>query len=252
MASKDDVRVDIQEKTKDAKNDKKEEEEIETSVQNLQEAEQSTNGSRGSDSGPSCRVCMESSEETSKLISPCRCSGTQQFIHFECLKQCIEQSNEDVCKVCKTKYDGLVMTASRVPFLRFLKANPTVWETLICETTAAMLSTHIILIGLMTLSIQEYLEEILTVYFPGKGLLSYFNKVHVFLYLACICCGLFGLCGLYVRYQDYNETHKLFKVSGFQGKIAREAIEAKGSKKDIVVVMEGQNAESVLVWNNYS
>lgn len=64
------------------------------------------------DSGPSCRHCYESSEESSKLLKPCNCKGSIEFIHFNCLKEWIEHNNTDVCDVCKTSYDGLVITSS--------------------------------------------------------------------------------------------------------------------------------------------
>ena len=141
------------------------------------------------------------------------------------------------------------MTASAVSFRSFLKANPDVRGSLNSGITAAMISGHVILIGFMTFAIQKYLEGIQNAVFPGKDILYYFNRIHLSAYFARIFRGLFGL---YKCYKEYKKTHKLFKVSRCEETITREAIEAKGSKKDIVVVMEGQNAESVLVWNNYS
>ena len=238
MASTDEI--DIQEETKDGNNNNQKEEETEASVQNSQETEQGTRDSRRSDSGPSCRVCMELLEETSKLISPCKCSGSQQFIHFHCLKEWIEHSNENVCGVCKTKYDGLVMTASRVPFWSFLKANSTVMGALMFGVCSAVIAAYIILIGFLTSWNAEHNEDI---FFIWKDLLSYINALLLFLYLVCIGFALFGL---YKCYQDYDETHKSFKVSGFEERITREAIETKGTKEDkVVIVMEGQNAEPV-------
>ena len=35
---------------------------------------------------PFCRICHSPEEENNNLISPCRCSGTLQFIHQSCLK----------------------------------------------------------------------------------------------------------------------------------------------------------------------
>ena len=36
-----------------------------------------------------CRICLgdENEEETNPLISPCRCAGSMQYIHLNCLKK---------------------------------------------------------------------------------------------------------------------------------------------------------------------
>ena len=73
-------------------------------------------GNQDKQESDSCRVCMESSEETSQLIKPCNCKGSVEFIHFHCLKEWIDHSHDDnVCGICKTKYYGLVRTGSSAP-----------------------------------------------------------------------------------------------------------------------------------------
>lgn len=39
---------------------------------------------------PSCRICFNECEEDNPLISPCRCSGSLKFIHYNCLKSWLE------------------------------------------------------------------------------------------------------------------------------------------------------------------
>mmetsp|Transcript_2217 Transcript_2217/g.5118 ORF Transcript_2217/g.5118 Transcript_2217/m.5118 type:complete len:400 (-) Transcript_2217:4150-5349(-) len=47
--------------------------------------------SRSSDTNKTCRICFQDQEEDgfwqSRLISPCLCRGTMQYVHIECLNQ---------------------------------------------------------------------------------------------------------------------------------------------------------------------
>ncbi|CAK82306.1 unnamed protein product (macronuclear) [Paramecium tetraurelia] len=59
-----------------------------------------------------CRICI-CEEETSKFIAPCKCKGTAEFVHQECLKMWIlEQygvnkiyNDELYCEVCHHKFE---------------------------------------------------------------------------------------------------------------------------------------------------
>jgi hypothetical protein len=63
-----------------------------------------------------CRICLES-EEGKKMISPCKCTGSQKFVHQKCLAKWQEMkmlkvlkypelyqlSDIKICDVCKSK-----------------------------------------------------------------------------------------------------------------------------------------------------
>ena len=56
-----------------------------------------------------CRICFDSNhEERGNLISPCKCSGSQKYIHEECLQRWrdeeINQANRDSCEICRTNF----------------------------------------------------------------------------------------------------------------------------------------------------
>ena len=60
-----------------------------------------------------CRMCMEEEGPGRQLVSPCRCTGSQQFIHLDCLQKwqahCLKstQASEKAattCSVCKAKF----------------------------------------------------------------------------------------------------------------------------------------------------
>lgn len=57
-----------------------------------------------------CKICFDTNESNSqgKLISPCRCQGSVQYIHDECLKTWLVSQRKDIqnasCEICHTKY----------------------------------------------------------------------------------------------------------------------------------------------------
>lgn len=55
-----------------------------------------------------CRICLETDDEEN-LCSPCKCIGTQKYVHKECLNKFREQFynfhvHRLYCAVCKTEY----------------------------------------------------------------------------------------------------------------------------------------------------
>lgn len=63
-----------------------------------------------SDQHPGCRLCLDSgeNEETGPLIVPCRCSGSVQYVHRQCLDRWRATRHNantfDMCEVCKFRY----------------------------------------------------------------------------------------------------------------------------------------------------
>lgn len=58
---------------------------------------------------PFCRICHQPGEEHNSLISPCRCTGTLQYIHAACLKKWLEVSSKKShkhpkCELCHFQY----------------------------------------------------------------------------------------------------------------------------------------------------
>ena len=51
----------------------------------------SISSQKNSTSRPTCRICyLLNSDIENPLISPCNCSGSMKYIHYKCLKKCIE------------------------------------------------------------------------------------------------------------------------------------------------------------------
>eukprot|EP00347_Sterkiella_histriomuscorum_P013769 403363440 len=54
-----------------------------------------------------CRICFEdiSRFDFSSAVRPCKCKGTQQFVHHKCLKTWLDFSNHTQCHVCLFKFE---------------------------------------------------------------------------------------------------------------------------------------------------
>lgn len=55
-----------------------------------------------------CRICLQDEPDKRSLISPCRCSGTSQYVHRTCLAEwrntSVNPLATKLCLVCHTKY----------------------------------------------------------------------------------------------------------------------------------------------------
>eukprot|EP00397_Hematodinium_sp_SG-2012_P021384 GEMP01022084.1.p1 GENE.GEMP01022084.1~~GEMP01022084.1.p1 ORF type:complete len:473 (+),score=75.70 GEMP01022084.1:27-1421(+) len=76
-----------------------------------------------------CRIClMEGSDESDPLICPCKCKGSIEFIHLECLRHWIND------KLCINKNDDNTCVRTRSFYFRPIK----------CELCKAMYTTHLL------------------------------------------------------------------------------------------------------------
>ena len=60
------------------------------------------------DEGDQCRICFSGAED-GKLIAPCKCDGTQRYVHEECLRKwqrtCAGTRKAKYCGVCRARFD---------------------------------------------------------------------------------------------------------------------------------------------------
>lgn len=50
-----------------------------------------------------CRFCLDSSDEED-LCSPCKCKGSQKYVHGRCIIKHLLLSGKKECSVCKYKF----------------------------------------------------------------------------------------------------------------------------------------------------
>ena len=67
-----------------------------------------------------CRVCFETTDQN-LMVSPCVCRGSMAYIHFQCLKNCIETSGQQKCGICGQNWLGIEFVKKRNSFANFLK-----------------------------------------------------------------------------------------------------------------------------------
>ena len=46
-----------------------------------------------------CRVCRSEAEDDRPLFTPCKCSGSIQWTHEDCLKEWLAHSGNKTCEV---------------------------------------------------------------------------------------------------------------------------------------------------------
>jgi E3 ubiquitin-protein ligase DOA10 len=83
----------------------------------------------------SCRICYEEETEEHKLISPCLCTGSVQYMHECCLKEWLKAKSSDVqaaeCELCKHKFDYETVLISNLKALTCASARRKVVMTLL-------------------------------------------------------------------------------------------------------------------------
>ncbi|XP_015907098.1 uncharacterized protein [Parasteatoda tepidariorum] len=72
-------------------------------------AQLSIASSYGDNGSPICKICHMTARENDPLISPCRCSGTMQYIHCGCLMRWLEVCHKRgrrpaSCELCQYQY----------------------------------------------------------------------------------------------------------------------------------------------------
>ncbi|ODN91420.1 hypothetical protein L198_05934 [Cryptococcus wingfieldii CBS 7118] len=67
------------------------------------------------DEGDVCRVCRTGAEEDLPLVYPCKCSGSVRYVHPDCLKQWVAQSQKKHCEICGHKYTFTKVFPSELP-----------------------------------------------------------------------------------------------------------------------------------------
>jgi hypothetical protein len=102
---------------------------------------------------PICRFCLEPKEANNVLISPCKCAGSVQYVHIQCIKKWRRMTeNSDfimMCQICLTKYNmPLKYPLEDIPNIHFDIA----WYFLSRPYIFAIISHYVlmVIIGLMS------------------------------------------------------------------------------------------------------
>ena len=68
-----------------------------------------------------CSICREQENSADKLISPCKCSGTLKYVHFECIALWITTNSTNKCLICHSLYTDIDIQQKRRSFCEYLQ-----------------------------------------------------------------------------------------------------------------------------------
>jgi len=81
------------------------------------------------DSNSQCRICWnlgtsDESNSDNPLVTPCKCSGSQRYVHSQCLAKWISVSaRSEQCPSCLGMYRGIIIYSRRSSILEFLQTH---------------------------------------------------------------------------------------------------------------------------------
>jgi len=72
-----------------------------------------------------CRICLDTSNPE-RMLSPCGCSGTQAYIHYDCMIQYLRHFPDGICRVCRQNIQ-YIPRMERFMFLLIMIMLVTLW-----------------------------------------------------------------------------------------------------------------------------
>ncbi|XP_041460185.1 E3 ubiquitin-protein ligase MARCHF8-like isoform X2 [Lytechinus variegatus] len=101
--------------------------------------------------GPVCRICHDVTDVSGnkKLITPCGCTGSAQYIHKQCLQKWTRLKGASTCEICNKSYQK-----------KYVKFKMTSSEE---NTVASAITILLLLIGVLSVGIYllaEYLVKV--------------------------------------------------------------------------------------------
>ena len=99
-----------------------------------------------------CRVCFETTDQN-LMVSPCHCRGSMAYIHFQCLKSCIETSGEEKCGICGQNWLGIEIVKKMKSFTDFFDKNSGIEISFIYLILFSMCFTILLMISIIQGSI---------------------------------------------------------------------------------------------------
>ncbi len=104
-----------------------------------------------------CRICWRTSYITD-LLSPCVCTGSQKYVHFDCLSRWIQERNgddRDICDVCQQHYESISITMKKKNFIQWLREDEDVIATICIAFIVFAFFYYILNLGCIQFVISE-------------------------------------------------------------------------------------------------
>lgn len=97
---------------------------------------------------PTCRYCLDGSGH---LLSPCKCKGTQGYIHLDCQTQAYNKTKSYSCPICLSQFTNVIIN-----YYEYIEEDQ--WAESLCSTCIRYISPilHIILSTVVTSITSSY------------------------------------------------------------------------------------------------
>lgn len=155
-----------------------------------------------------CRICLERDETESKLLKACNCTGSQELVHYHCLKSWIESSNSKKCSVCKTVYSGLILQEKSATLAQWISSTPGLVLNTVAHTTVIILFWYFLLVAYIT----SHLAEKSDVFILFKLVLTILNSMFTGV---LIMYHMMAVTALVCSYRQFARENRTIKVRGY-------------------------------------
>merc|ERR1711990_871978 len=168
----------------------------------------SSSSSSRTESGPLCRICHSNSGINSRdgsstdtaLITPCRCKGTLQLVHRNCLERWVRTADTKSCELCHHKFD---MTSRLPPFKKWKRLSMSANER---KRILMSITFHVIALACVVWSLYVLIEK------TAEELKNHDIKWPFWTKLVVVGVGFTGgLVFMYVQCRVYVDLIKRFK-----------------------------------------
>lgn len=155
-----------------------------------------------------CRICLERDENESKLLRACNCTGSQELVHYHCLKAWIESSNSKKCSVCKTVYSGLILQEKSATVGQWISNTPGLVINIVAHTTVIIFFWYFLLVAFVT----SHMAEKSDIFIILKLILTILNCMFTGM---LIMYHMMAITALVCSYRQFARENRTVKVRGY-------------------------------------
>lgn len=151
---------------------------------------------------------MEGGENESKLLKVCSCTGTQELVHYHCLKSWVESSNSKKCSVCKSFYSGIILDEKSATIRQWISNTPSIIFPIIAHILFITFCCYFLLVAFIVSSIAEKSD----IFVLFKLILTTFNCMFMGMLVMYF---LMAITALVCDYRQFARENRSIQVRGY-------------------------------------
>ncbi|RWS25738.1 E3 ubiquitin-protein ligase MARCH3-like protein [Leptotrombidium deliense] len=150
-----------------------------------------------------CRICLQSSQ-LQDLMKPCKCSGSQAYVHRDCLKEWIVLRGFNRCNVCKSEYTGIELRKYPKSFYAWIREGNEGVGAIVVGSLLFGFLFYVLLIGFLQ-------------FFTSRGIVANIWRVVLiamvsyYTFLSLIALILY-ICNVMLMFYIWKQTHFVIEV----------------------------------------